>query len=477
MEENKYVILLEIPEVMQEEKPCYYRGAGIEKGSYIRVGDSDEHMNTYEIYNLISYNKKKEEDLRIIHRSELDDLDMELVYEYLNKIRMLKPNFAKITNDNIALSKLGVIINVDGVYKPTVAGLLCFGICPELILPQLVVKAMVIPGFKIGEVGELGERFTDNKNITGTISDMIKQTMDFITKNMKRRVIISPDTGEHDDKFEYPIEAIREAVINALVHRDYSQYTESSYISIKMYNDRLEISNPGGLYGNLTVEELTEVINPPVRNKTLIRILEELDIIENRSSGIATMIMSMRGLHLEPPIFENKRGNFNVIFKNHTLMNKDDRKWLEKINIQLSENEALSLIYLRSNGRMTNGDYQKINNVNRDKALQELKGLIKKGLIECFGIGSGSYYMLRESIEKIEEAQEYTKLNLNETEFKIIELLKEGAISKLELANKLGYKSITGNIKRAVENLISKQIIKYTIPDKPTSKFQKLMLK
>lgn len=195
---------------------------------------------------------------------------------------------------------------------------------------------------------------------------------------MKRRVIISPDTGERDDKFEYPIEAIREAVINALVHRDYSQYTESSYISIKMYNDRLEISNPGGLYGNLTVEELTEVINPPVRNKTLIRILEKLDIIGNRSSGIATMIMSMRGLHLEPPIFENKRSNFNVIFKNHTLMNKDDRKWLEKINIQLSENEALSLIYLRSNGRMTNGDYQKINNVNRDKALQELKGLINK---------------------------------------------------------------------------------------------------
>ena len=493
-EENKYVLLVEIPEVMQEEKPCFYKGAGIEKGSYIRVGDSDERMNTYEIYNLTSYNKKKEEDLRVIDRSELDDLDMELVTNYLNKIRKLKPNFSKIKDDNIALSKLGIIVKIDSVYKPTIAGLLCFGICPELLLPQLVVKAMVIPGFKIGEVGDLGERFTDNKNITGTVSEMIKQTMDFITKNMKKRVIISPDTGERDDKFEYPVEAIREAIINSLVHRDYSKHTESSYISIKMYNDRLQISNPGGLYGNLTIEELTEVINPPVRNKTLVRILEEVDIIENRSSGIATMIMAMRELRLEPPIFENKRGNFNVIFKNHTLMTKEDRKWLNKINKNLSENEALALIYLRSNDRMTNGDYQKINSVNRDKALQELKGLIKKDLIESHGIGSGSYYKLKEHIRDVSEyinnnnqnnikyittigekaaqgnheiAQDNQKTaqdnhetaqdknnNLNKTERAVVDLLEKNILSKVQIANELGYKTVSGNLKEAIKNLL-----------------------
>lgn len=530
-EENKYVLLVEIPEVMQEEKPCFYKGAGIEKGSYIRVGDSDERMNTYEIYNLTSYNKKKEEDLRVIDRSELDDLDMELVTNYLNKIRKLKPNFSKIKDDNVALSKLGIIARVDSTYKPTIAGLLCFGICPELLLPQLVVKAMVIPGFKIGEVGDLGERFTDNKNITGTISEMIKKTMDFITKNMKKRVIISPDTGERDDKFEYPVEAIREAIINSLVHRDYSKHTESSYISIKMYNDRLQISNPGGLYGNLTIEELTEVINPPVRNKTLVRILEEVDIIENRSSGIATMIMAMRELRLEPPIFENKRGNFNVIFKNHTLMTKEDRKWLNKINKNLSENEALALIYLRSNDRMTNGDYQKINSVNRDKALQELKGLIKKDLIESHGIGSGSYYKLKEHIRDVSEyinnnnqnnikyittigekaaqgnheiaqdnqktaqgnhetAQDNQKIaqdkhetaqdknnNLNKTERAVVDLLEKNILSKVQIANELGYKTVSGNLKEAIKNLLELGLIELTIPDKPKSKNQKYRLK
>lgn len=109
-ENNKYILLVEIPEVMQEDKPCYYKGAGIEKGSYIRVADSDEHMNTYEIYNLTSYNRKAEEDLRSIDRSELADLDMKLVKKYLNKIRKLKPNFSKIKDDNIALSKLGIMM-------------------------------------------------------------------------------------------------------------------------------------------------------------------------------------------------------------------------------------------------------------------------------------------------------------------------------------------------------------------------------
>lgn len=244
---DKYVLLIEIPEVLQEEKPCYYKGAGIQKGSYVRVGDSDEHMTTYEIYNLMSYNKKVENDLRVVDKATLDDLDYDLIDKYLKEVRRNKPNFSKIKDEKVALSKLGIIIKDDEEYKPTLTGLLCFGICPEFIIPQLVLKAMVVPGFNIGSVGDLGERFTDNKNITGTLPEIIKTTMEFITKNMKKRTIIRQDTGERDDKFEYPVDAIREAVINAVVHRDYSVHTESSYISLRMYNDRLEIINPGGL--------------------------------------------------------------------------------------------------------------------------------------------------------------------------------------------------------------------------------------
>lgn len=222
------------------------------------------------------------------------------------------------------------------------------------------------------------------------------------------------------------------------------------------------------------------------------------------------MIMAMRELRLEPPIFENKRGNFNVIFKNHTLMTKEDRKWLNKINKNLSENEALALIYLRSNDRMTNGDYQKINSVNRDKALQELKGLIKKDLIESHGIGSGSYYKLKEHIRDVSEyinnnnqnnikyittigekaaqgnheiAQDNQKTaqdknnNLNKTERAVVDLLEKNILSKVQIANELGYKTVSGNLKEAIKNLLELGLIELTIPDKPKSKNQKYRLK
>lgn len=433
-------------------------------------------MTTYEIYNLISYNKRIEDDIRVIEKATLDDLDCNNIEKYINEVRENKPNFSKIKDNNIALSKLGIISKYEDEYKPTCLGLLCFGICPELVLPQLVVKAMVVPGFNVGETGELGERFSDNKNITGTIPEIIKATMEFITKNMKKRTIITKDTGVKADKFEYLVEAIREAVINAIVHRDYSNYTESSYVSVIMFNDRIEISNPGGLYGNLTIDELSEVRNPPVRNKNLVRVLEEMGYIENRSSGIATMIMSMRELKLEPPIFKDEKGNFKVIFKNHTLMTNIDKEWIASLDTPMNENEAYALIFIRYNGVMTNGDYQKLNDVNRDKALQELKSLMKKRLIEVEGVGSGSYYILSRSINYFEGGAQ-DESTLTHTEQCIIKILESADCSKKTIAERLGHKSIPGSLKRTFEGLLQRGIIELTIPEKPNSKNQKYRLK
>lgn len=416
--EDKIVVSAEIPEILIEEKPCYYSGAGMNKGSYIRVGDSDEHMTSYEIYNLTSYKKRIDEDIRIVDKANIDDLDMEKIQQYLDIVKKNRPNFSKF-KEEVALEKLGIVGKIGEEYKPTIAGLLCFGICPDLILPQLVVTASVIPGFNIGDIGNIGERFVDNKKITGTIPEMVRQSVEFIIKNMKKRTIIQKDTGQRSDMMEYPVDAIREAVINCLVHRDYSIHTESNYIAIRMFNDRLEITNPGGLYGDLTIENLDEIVNPPVRNKTIVRILEELEEIENRSSGIATMINGMRELKLQPPIFKDERGNFSVTFKNHNLMTKDDREWLIKIDEKLTENEAYALVFMKNNEKMTNGDYQKLNNVNRDKALSELKALIYKGLIKTIGVGSGTSYILNEQKVEIKNyIQEVFKL---ETEDEIVE--------------------------------------------------------
>ena len=408
---GKDILALEVPEIHQIDKPCFHTSKGINSGSYIRVGDSDERMNPLEIYSLTSFRQQNEDDIRIIDNSTFDDLNKELIEKYVAKVKENRPNFSKI-DYMTSLEKLGIVKKSNNEYKPTLAGLLCFGLFPDLMLPQLVITAVVVPGFEIGHLGELEERFIDNKKIIGTIPEMIEVATDFITRNMKKKTIIRNDDGKRDDKFEYPVKALREAIINSLVHRDYSLHSESSYISIRMFNDRLEISNPGGLYGGLTTEDLWNINNPPVRNKNIIRILEEFGTIENRSTGITTMIEEMRDMKLEPPIFEDKKGVFKVIFKNHNLMTKQDKEWLKNLEIEFSENEAYALVFIKNNSKITNGDYQRINNVNRDRALIELKSLISKDVISPKGIGSGTYYTLKDfNNEKVAINNEKVAIN------------------------------------------------------------------
>jgi ATP-dependent DNA helicase RecG len=402
LQSDKFIVSAEIPEISKEEKPCYYSGVGINKGSYIRVGDADEPMSSYEVYNYNSYKTKTQDDLRYVERAELEDLDSEKLDKYLNKLKEQKPNLFKLDRIKV-LQKLGIIKAIDDNFYPTVTGLLMFGLYPQAFFPQYVITAVVVPGYKMGETSELGERFLDNKKIEGTLPEMLDGAVSFIIKNMKWRTVIRDDNAKRDDRPEYPIKAIREALLNTLMHRDYSSYTEGSYIQIRMFNDRIEIQSPGGLYGGVTIENLGDNKNE-TRNRNLVRLLEDLQIVENRGSGIPTMIKEMRDLKLEPPVFEEKRGDFWVVFKNHTLMTREDIEWIKKLGVNLTEDEAIALTFIKNNEKITNGDYQKLNNINRDKALIDLKKLISKGLIESQGVGGGIYYILNKNIKDMDQS-------------------------------------------------------------------------
>ena len=109
--------------------------------------------------------------------------------------------------------------------------------------------------------------------------------------------------------------AVREAVLNALIHRDYSVYTENVPVRIEMYRDRMEIINSGGLYGRITIDSLGKV-RPETRNMALANMLELLRVAENRYSGIPTIRRECAEAGLPEPDFLSKRGEFKVIFRN-----------------------------------------------------------------------------------------------------------------------------------------------------------------
>lgn len=130
---------------------------------------------------------------------------------------------------------------------------------------------------------------------------------------MKTKTIINPDNGQREDRTEYPVTAVREALINALVHRDYSIHTEGMPVQIIMYEDRMEIRNPGGIYGRLRIDQLGKV-QPDTRNPVLASELEVLRITENRYSGIPTILKELEKYNLAAPEFVDERGNFSVTF-------------------------------------------------------------------------------------------------------------------------------------------------------------------
>jgi ATP-dependent DNA helicase RecG len=306
---GKTVVSAEIPGVDISERPVYYKGVGRVKGSFIRVGDSDEPMTEYEIYSYDAYRRRVRDDVRMAEFAEISQFRASEIKQYIAAVKKEKENTAKIADEQI-LNLMGVV--KDG--KPTLAGVLCFSEYPQAAFPQLCVTAVVVPGLKIGDKGIDEERFIANKRIEGTIKEMVDEAVFFVERNMREKTIIAD--GKRSDKPEYPIDAVREAVLNALMHRDYSIHTEGTPVRLLMFNDRLEIWNDGGLYGKLTIDSLGKV-HADTRNQVLANILEIQKVAENRYSGIPTIRAEMAAYNLPEPVFENRRGNFVVTLKNN----------------------------------------------------------------------------------------------------------------------------------------------------------------
>ena len=314
--EDKNICALEVPSVELVERPCYYKGAGKVKGSYIRVGDADLPMTDYEIYSYESYKKHVHDDEREVERIDLSYMDREILDKYIVEKKQAKPKFSKLNEEQIY-----EMLNIKRDERFTLAAVMNFALYPQGVFPQLGITAVVVPGYSIGELGNSGERFVDNKRIEGTISEMLEEAMVFCKRNMKIKTIIDSKTGKRNDRTEYPINAVREAILNALIHRDYSVHTEGTPIQINFFTDRLEIHSPGGLYGRMTVEQLGKA-RLDLRNPTLATMAESLNQAENRYSGIPTIRMEMKKHGLPEPEFKNGRNEFIVILYNKGVEQK-----------------------------------------------------------------------------------------------------------------------------------------------------------
>ena len=304
--DGKKFVSAEIPGMDLADRPCYYQGRGRLKGSYTRIGDSDEPMTEYEVYSYEAFRKKYQDDIREVPRATMAALDQESLNQYITLLKQGKPHLSSMKDEMIY-----ELVSIKRNSKITLSTTLLFSPYPQAYFPQLCITAIVVPGTKLGETGVARERFLDNQRIEGNIQDMLSGALQFVKRNMRTKTIINEKTGQREDRTDYPVTAIREAVINALVHRDYSIHTEGMPIQLIMFQDRLEIRNPGGIYGRMRVDQLGKV-QPDTRNPVLASALEVMHITENRYSGIPTIRMEMDRYQLEQPEFVDERGSFIV---------------------------------------------------------------------------------------------------------------------------------------------------------------------
>lgn len=199
----------------------------------------------------------------------------------------------------------GLARPMEGELVPNVAGLLLFGLHPQQLHPQWGLGAVHVSGV------ELTAPIVDRADFEGTADKLIEQALDFVRRNMRVAAVFEQDNqGRRRDVPEYPLDAVREVITNAVAHRDYGS---TGRVQLHMFEDRLEVGNPGGLPGDLTLEEVTERDGASYpRNPTIARVLRDWGYMEEVGRGLLRIQREMRGLGSEAPLFESTPARFTV---------------------------------------------------------------------------------------------------------------------------------------------------------------------
>jgi ATP-dependent DNA helicase RecG len=247
----------------------------------------------------------------------------------------------------------------------------------------------------------------------------------------------------------YPqtFEPQREALVNALVHRDYSEFARGMQVQVELYPDRLLIRNPGGLYGPVDVGSLGTTTVTSSRNRALLKILEDTPfgdgnmVCENRGTGIARMLVALGEAGMEPPRFTDDISSFAVEFPNHTLLDEDALAWLTSLPLPpLSRSQMTALVMMRNGAVLTNSSYRSSTSVRDSRlATRDLKEMVDIGVVEQAGTrGSATYQLTASARSGAAVGGRPTVTDINVNERRIMDALVGAAYSRAELEQATG---------------------------------------
>jgi len=256
----------------------------------------------------------------------------------------------------------------------TNAAVLFFAKDPQKFFPEAYVTAVRYRGIDRGSI-------IDRKDLRGNLIVQVDETINFVKRNTAEEIIVG-SSPQHQTIAEYPLDAIREAVINAATHRDY--FYDTSHIYLHIFSDRIEIENPGGLFKGLTIEDLGK--RSVRRNRLIAELFFRVGYIEKVGSGMVRMFKAMNAAGNPPPEI-HATNFFNIVFK---------KKVFDSEKMTISDRARNLLHFINTHKNVSRNECGKHLGVSEDTALRELNALIELGLIEKTGTGKATRYIAKE---------------------------------------------------------------------------------
>jgi ATP-dependent DNA helicase RecG len=331
-------------------------------------------------------------DLQPSPAATLDDLAMAAIDAYRTEVAERRPGsgLAEAETEDL-LRRTGAAIEEGDTLHPTLAGVLFFAQEPQRFYPSLTLTFLHLPGIEIAPQSEDEPLYLDNREFGGRIPDLIEDAWGVLYSKMARRGKI--DGVRRREEPQYPPVAVREALVNAIAHRDYGR--TGSFIQVRLFADRLEVQNPGGLAGGLTVDDL--VYEQYTRNPHIMRLLEDYGYVERRGVGIDQMVHAMQQANLPAPEFQDRGKSFWVTLRGDPADALDSPTRLARLaKLGLNDRQIEAIEYMRERGRLANREYQDIFEVSERTALYDLSGLVNAGIALAVSSGRGRYYILRD---------------------------------------------------------------------------------
>ncbi|MBN1135340.1 MAG: DeoR family transcriptional regulator [Anaerolineae bacterium] len=350
------------------------------KGKYlIRDGARNRPLSPTRLRRLMIERGAASFEASVPDGASLDDIDWEKVEQYAAGL----PGLATVGPQEVLL-KRGCLAAGEAGRRPTCAGLLLFGRDPQ----RWVHSSEIVVARYAGAA--MDDRFI-KEEIRGTLPQQIRRAEAFVVDNLRRGVRLVD--LERVEEPEYPVKAVREAIVNAVAHRDYQ--IRGDEIRILLFSDRIEFYSPGRLPGHITVDNLVD--ERFSRNEAIVQVLSDMGFIERLGYGIDRILRLMAEARLPKPRFEETAAGFRVTFLGHGAslfgFDQDARRWRQ---LHLNERQEKALAFLAEHDRITNRDYQELcPNVSPETIRRDLADLVDKDLILKIGDKRATYYIFK----------------------------------------------------------------------------------